>query len=305
MVEHADTAKVLTFGDDEAEEDLDADDEDYVGEDEPDDGESLGSQDTPEPPKTKTAGSLVKQNETKIVKGRGGARAPEETLFKTPFGCVLALTPFFMLLREKKVYDAGRGVGNVMNTIKNISERLELDITVNGCDLYNGDEAFRGDVFEKIESGELQSFDCVIANPPFNRMSKWLPTLAELRKPLIVMMRCESLSSNFFRKAVGNYPFFFLTFPRFEFESNETYVPIEGLCWVFFHPYPEMLEVVKQMEPLGNNNMGFLQHPSVYENEISAEEIQRLKSELDDYSLARPVVQSLDGAELFNANKDT
>ena len=286
-------AKVLTFGEDEAEEDSVADDEDYVGEDEPGDGESLGSRDTVEPPK--------------IVKGRGGGRAPEETLFKTPFGCVLALTPFFMFLRQKNVYDAGRGVGNVMNTIRNISERLELDISVNGCDLYNGDEAFRGDVFEKIGSGEIQSFDCIISNPPFNRMNKWLPALAELKKPLIVMMRCESLSSNFFKKAVANYLFFFLTFPRLEFETKETYVPIEGLCWVFIHPYPEMLEVVKHMEPLGNPTMGFLQHPSVYENEISPDEIQRLKSELDDYFLdnTEPVVQSLDGAELFNANKDT
>jgi hypothetical protein len=304
VVRNTDTARVLTFGEDEAEEDLDADDEDYVGEDEPDDGESLGSHDTVESPE-------AKKEATKVAKGRGGGRVPEQLRFGTPVGCVLALTPFIVLFRDTSLFDAGRGNGNLMNTVAFLSEKFNLNIVCDGCDLYNGDEAYRNDIFELVKNRELflQNCNWIISNPPFSKMSKWFPTLCELCVPAIIMMRCDSLSAKFFREAVKNYPFFVLTFPRFEFETNNAFVPIEGVCWVVIHPLPEMLNIVMQMEPHGNPTMGFLQHPSFYENQITMEELQQLKQSLDDYSpdnsIPRPVVQSLDGSDLFNANTDT
>ena len=75
-------------------------------------------------------------------KARGGKRAKEDALYTTPFGCVLALTPFIMLMPKTTMFDAGRGIGNIMNTVQAISDKFDLDIRVLGCDRYNGDEIF-------------------------------------------------------------------------------------------------------------------------------------------------------------------
>ena len=119
------------------------------------------------------------------------------------------------------------------------------------------------------------------------------------------MMRFDSLSANFFEKAIKDYEFFVLTFPRLEFRHNGETVAIEGICWVVIHPTPEMLSIVGRMTPLGNPRLGILKHPSFYESEepvLNAEELQRIEQSLD--TVALPVIYNLDGDVLFNSNKD-